>query len=169
MEENIVEKNKKYINHKKIIALQIFFLGLVLTLVYFYYPRANMTINGNFVRFDSINANVIILSDSPNFYSPKYIDLREVKNVSIDFMPGKYYWRPYNQIIEGFTNEFEIDSKVGLKIDREDNSTDLVNIGNVKINVSKSKNGMMVGRIILDPEQEEEIEDTNEKYIGGQE
>jgi len=39
----------------------------------------------------------------------------------------------------------------------KEDEDELVNIGNVKINVTKSKSGVMVGHIILEPEESEEI------------
>jgi hypothetical protein len=53
-----------------------------------------------------------------------------------------------------------------MNLKKEGNETDLVNVGNVRINVTK-KGGVMVGHIILEPEQEEKINDSGQ-YIGRQ-
>jgi len=63
-------------------------------------------------------------------------------------------------------NEFTIETEVGMKIERE-NESELVNVGNVKINVTRSKSGMMVGHIILEPNASKKIEDKGE-YAGRQ-
>ena len=54
-----------------------------------------------------------------------------------------------------------------MKINKKENESELKNIGNVKINVTRTKEGVMVGRIILEPDEAEKIEDeTGNKYIG---
>lgn len=154
--------------HLKIIIGQGIFLVMVITALYFMYPRAEINVNGNFVKFNSINANVIIISENPDFSNPRYINLNETKNFSFNLSPGKYYWKSDNGVISGFKNEFTIDSKVGLLINRSENESDLVNVGNVKINVTKSEGGIMVGHIILEPDEREGINDKNETYTGRQ-
>ena len=161
------KKERKMKGHFKIIAVQIVFLVMVFLIIFLIYPKANVSIHGNFVKFSSENADVIMVSESPDFSDSKYLDLKEIKNASLDFKPGKYYWKPYNELVEGFAREFVIESEVGMKIDRAENESGLVNIGNVKINVTRTKAGVMVGRIILEPEQSEKIEDEGE-YIGRQ-
>lgn len=153
--------------HMKIIIGQGIFLVLVLALIYFIYPKTNILVNGNFVDFNSINANVIIISENPDFSNPKYLDLSERKNISLNLRPGTYYWKSDNGVVQGLKNEFIIESEVGLNIERGENETDLVNIGNVKINVTKDENGVMVGHVILGPEESEKIEDSG-KYTGRQ-
>ena len=155
--------------HKIMIAGQAIFLVLVLTSVYYFYPRAEVDVNKNWVEFKSINANVIMISENPDFSNSRYIDLSERKNMSFNLGPGTYYWKSENSLISGWKNEFTIDSEVGMMINRSGNDSGLVNIGDVKINVTKNKDGMMVGRIILEPDESEKIEDTNETYVGRQE
>jgi len=150
------------------ISMQLIFLVLVFAGMYLIYPKVNISVNGNFIKFDSINANVIIISKNPDFSNPNYLDLNELGNVSFRLDPGVYYWKSANRLIKGFGNEFVIESEVGLSIDRNNEESELVNIGNVKINVSKNKDGIMVGHIILEPEESKEIDDKNENYIGGE-
>lgn len=162
------KKDKKIGKNKTIIALQIIFLFAVFLIIFLIYPKANVSIHGNLVKFSSENADVIIISENPDFSNPRYLDLKEIKNMALDFQPGKYYWKPYNEIVEGFAREFDIESEVGLKINKTENESNLVNIGNVKINVTRTKAGVMVGRIILEPKQAEKIEDSGQ-YVGRQE
>jgi len=152
----------------KIIVGQIVFLVAVLIAVYFMYPKASVEINGNFVRFGSINANVIIVSENSDFSNPRYIDLSERKDISLNLKPGKYYWKSSNNVIKGLKNEFTIESEVGMGINRSENESELENIGNVKISITKSEGGVMVGRIVLEPDESEKIDDENEKYTGRQ-
>ncbi len=162
--EIINEKNSK--RHFKIIALQIVFLLGVSLIVYFLYPRTGVEIDGAVVKFNSINAHVIILSENPDFSNPRYLDFEEKNNISFSLKPGTYYWKASNGYIEGLKKDFTIDSEVGMKVDVEENGTRLANIGNVKLNVSKNSQGMMVGHIILEPSGEEEIGPG--EYVGRQ-
>jgi len=155
--------------NKYMIGMQVIFLLLVLTLILFLYPKTEVNVSGNVVKFDSAGANVIIISENPDFSNPRYLDLSETDSVSFSLKPGKYYWKSDNGIIESFKGEFIIESKVGMIINRSEEESDLVNIGNVKINVTKSKKGIMIGHVILEPDEGEEIEDDNEKYTGRQE
>ncbi len=152
---------------KYIIIGQALFLVLVLILVYFFYPKTEIDISGNWVKFNSINANAVIISENPDFSNSRYIDLTERKNISFNLEPGTYYWKSDNGVIEGLKNEFTINSEVGMEIEKDENGTSLVNVGNVKINVSKTKEGGMVGHIILEPSDSEEIENKG-VYVGKQ-
>ncbi|OGJ17935.1 hypothetical protein A3K73_02565 [Candidatus Pacearchaeota archaeon RBG_13_36_9] len=163
--ENLNEKKGK--RHFKIIAAQIIFLFAVVLIVYLLYPRTEVNIEGTVVKFNSINANVIIISENPDFSNPRYLNFEERKNISFSLKPGTYYWKASNGYIEGVKKEFTINSEVGMKIDVEENNTKLVNIGNVKLNVSKNSEGMMVGHIILETEEEKEIDNSGE-YVGRQ-
>lgn len=154
------EKTKKHV--KIIVVSQIILLAAALIAMYFLYPRTDFTLEGTLVRFSSLNANVIIISENPDFSNPRYLDFGERNNLSFDLKPGKYYWKASNNFIEGLKKEFVIQSEVGMKVDIKEgtNQTRLANIGNVKINVTKNKQGMMVGYIILDANQSEEIENS---------
>jgi len=146
---------------KKIIIGQIIFLVVIGIVIYSLYPRTSMTLNGNTVKFSSINANLIILSENPDFSNPRYLDIND--EVEFSLKPGKYYWKSSNSYIEGLKKELIIDSEVGLSLEGEE---ELVNIGNVKINVTK-KDGKMVGNIILDIDESENVSNEGE-YTGRQ-
>ncbi len=155
----------KLSGNKKIVISQVVFLGVLLAMVYFLYPKVNVDVDGNFVDFKSINANVIMISENSDFSNPRYLEFSERNNFSFNLEPGTYYWKPSNSLIGGFGNQFIIESEVGLEVNRS-NGTELVNVGNVKINVTK-QGGIMVGHIILEPEDVEKIEDKGE-YVGRQ-
>jgi hypothetical protein len=136
--------------------------------LFIFYPRAEVSVVGNFVRFSSINANVIVISENPDFSNPRYLLLNETKAINLNLKPGTYYWKGDNGFIEGMKNEFTIKSEVNIKINNG-NESEVVNVGNVKINLRKNQDGVMVGKIILDTNESEKIENTNETYVGGQE
>jgi hypothetical protein len=161
-----MKENKKFGKHRMIIAGQIGFLLIVFGLVYFLYPKVVFDVEGDLIRFNSINSNVIIMSKNPDFSNPKYVNLED-KEILIKLKPGKYYWKSANNFIKSFENEIEIDSEIGLRINEKDGEKELQNIGNVKLNITRGENGALVGNIILDDKQFEMIEDEG-KYTGGQ-
>jgi len=152
----------------KIITVQMILLIGVMLIIYLLYPKTDVNVSGDWVSFKSINANVIMISNSPDFSNPRFLDFNERENYTFNLEPGVYYWKSSNSLISGLKNKFIIRSEVGLGIDREEENTSLVNIGNVKINVTKTKDGKMMGRIILEPEESQEIEDKGE-YVGREE
>lgn len=157
----------------KVVILQVIFLVVIGVVLYVLYPRTILDVEGTAVNFKSVNANVIVLSENPDFSNPRYIDVEKGKETEFELYPGTYYWKASNNYIESLKNEFTIESEVGMKINRggknEEENDSLVNIGNVKINVTKSKEGIMVGHIILEPNEETEIEEgVDEKYTGRQ-
>ncbi len=151
--------------HKWFILGQLILVALFLVAVFIFYPRANLELNGNTVMFSSGNAKLIIISNNPDFSNPRFVDIEE--NVSFNLKPGTYYWKASNGIIEGFSDEFTIDSDVGLQIIEKDGNYTLKNVGDVKINVSKTKDGGFVGRIILEPDDISDIENKG-VYAGRQ-
>lgn len=159
-----LEIKTRKIRNKKIIAIQAIFLIGVFVFILFAYPRTNVNVKGNAVMFDSINTNTITISENPDFSNPRFIDIN--KNVTIYLKPGTYYWKAGNGLIEGLSGEFVIDSELGLAINRDENETNLVNVGNVKINVTKTGD-IFVGYIILEPNETEKIEDKG-NYTGRQ-
>lgn len=155
------EKRNK---HMKIVSLQIIIILAVLGVVYFLYPKIDVSVDGTNVNFKTINANLIVLSENSDFSNPRYLDFENRNNITFSLNPGTYYWKASNGYIEGLSKEFTIDSEVGMTLEVEENSTKLANVGNVKLNVSRNKDGMMVGHIILETEDEEEIKSGD--YVG---
>jgi hypothetical protein len=150
--------------HMKIVIAQIAFIALALAIVYFLYPKVDARVTGNAVSFSSENTEVVMISQNPDFSNPMYVEIGNGKNLSVNLKPGAYYWKPSNSFISGMRGEFVIESEVGLGVS---NDSELVNIGNVKVNVTKSKEGVMVGHIILEPDEKEKIAEG--EYTGRQE
>ncbi len=166
--KNKEREGKEIKTHIKAISVQIIFLMLIGIGIYLAYPKADVSVNGNFVKINSENSKVIVISENPDFTNPRYFETGDIKNISFSLKPGTYYWKSDNGIIESFSNKFTIESEVGMEIKRTGNQSNLVNVGNVKINVTRGKDGVMVGRIILDTGESEKIEDKGENYVGRQ-
>ena len=153
--------------HKMFIICQAIFVVATLAAILVFYPRASLDLIGNKASFRSLNANVIIISSNPDFSNPRYVDIND--SASFNLKPGTYYWKASNGVIEGLSKKFRIDSDIGLKIVEKDNEHELKNVGDVRVNVTKTKNGTFVGYIVLEPEESEEIENEEDKaYTGRQ-
>ena len=150
--------------HKKIIILQAVFIIGILLVLYLLYPKTKAEILGNTIAFDNDNAKFLIISENSDFSNARYIEIKE--NLSLSLKPGTYYWKTSNGVIESITRKFVIESEIGMKIDSNENESQIVNIGNVVMNVSKNKDGVMIGNIVLEPEEKEKIE--NADYAGRQ-
>lgn len=147
---------------KWFIVAQIAFILLVGSLVYVMYPRVDLSVTGNVVGIDSVNTNAIILSKNPDFSNAQYIRLDELEDSSFEIEPGVYYVKASNRLIKGFDKEILIESEVALDVD----GNELINIGNVKLNVQEEEDGILVGHIVLGPEDSEEVDDN--KFTGRQ-
>ncbi len=152
---------------KILVVLQAVLVIGVLSGVYFLYPKISMNVEGTVVNFQRINANVIIISENPDFSNPRYLDFEGRDNISFSLKPGTYYWKASNEYLEGLKKDFTIDSEVGMKVEVDEKGSKLINVGNVILSVIRNKEGVMVGHIILEPNSSEEIENSGE-YVGGQ-
>jgi len=156
---------------KIIIALQLIFVLSVFSFVIFFapsleYPNNGEILNRQDVEFKFRNANVILVDETPDFSSPKKINLDELNISKVFFEPGKYYWKAVG-LIESEVREFVVSSNVGLELD-EENKT-IKNVGDSKINVTKETSKGIEGLVILDVEVEYPIEAENgTKYRGEQ-
>jgi hypothetical protein len=144
----------------------VILIGFVLG-IYFLYPRTDVEVNKDIVNFKKINANVIIISENPDFTNPRYLDFEDRENISFSLKPGIYYWKASNKYIEGLGKEFTINSEVGMKVEVGEEGSRVVNVGNVILDVKKDENGKMVGHVILDTGASDEINNSG-VYTGRQ-
>jgi hypothetical protein len=156
--------NKKKISgNMKVMVAQLLFISIVLVVVLVVYPKVEADLNEDSVSFKSINANAIIISSSPDFSNPRYVEVED--NLSLNLKPGTYYWKASNDLLNGFGRSFVVESEVGLDIEDDE----LTNTGNVILNITETEGGFLVGHIILGPEESSEIENKNDgEYVGRQ-
>jgi len=84
--------------NKIFVLMQMIFIVVAVSAVFISYPRVEFGLDGNEVSFRSINSNVIIISNNPDFSNPRYIDIEG--NVSFNLKSGVYYWKAGNGIIQ---------------------------------------------------------------------
>ena len=81
--------------------------------------------------------------------------------------PGLYYWKVRNGFRESGVQNFTIQSHVGLNIEEREENYELQNSGNVELNVTKEKSGI-VSEIVLDIGEFTEVEKDDSIYEGVQ-
>lgn len=153
---------------RKMIITEVILILLIVIMIYILYPKIDYSISGEVVRFTSENSDLMIFSENIDFSNPKYVNFENNKAI-VKLEPGKYYLKAANNFVKGFVKVIEINSKVGLGINRdESDEVEIENIGNVKINITKTEEGITVGYIQLSPSDSEEIEDDG-LYTGREE
>jgi len=113
--------------------------------------------------FEALNEVLILIDDNMEFTSPEEIYVQD--NLVINLKPGEYYWK----IESGFTSEIRkltIESEVELKLKKLEDGYEVVNSGNVRLNVDIYDGDILVGDVVLDVDESEEVSGT--KFVGGQ-
>lgn len=97
------------------------------------------------------NKYTILIDDNKEFSSPiKEIvyDNHYTLNKNLDF--GKYYWQVSSLLSSSKVNEFEVVSKVAIKVNRTEGNVDLYNDGNANLNVTVEDSGILTGAFIIE-------------------
>jgi len=125
-------------------------------------PIDNFVTTNNSVLFAFDKANIIYLDDNINFTSPERIYAKD--NLLINLKPGKYYWK-----IEGVgqseIRELTIKSSIDLRLREVNETYEIVNSGNSKLNVEIYDKGSLVGNVVLDVDKSMNASGT--EFIGG--
>lgn len=162
-------ENKKLTLEKKIIIAEIILvIGILIYLFFSIIPKQIYPLNGaviiepNFV-FEIENGQEVLLSIYEDFRD--YAVLNE--NSEVNLAPGTYYWKVRNNFIESEMRIFTIKGNIGLRIIEGENSSNLINSGNVDLDVEK-KTGQKVTGFILGINEIKKIEKDNSTYEGSQ-
>jgi len=100
--------------HIKIISIQVIFLIAVIVAIYFLYPKTEININEDIVRFKSINANVIIISESPDFSNSRYLKINDAfRPISVQ---ERYYKAGYKSLKRAYPNWGERKIRILLNV-----------------------------------------------------
>jgi len=126
-------------------------------------PIDNLETTNNSILFEFERGNIILIDDNLEFSSPQKIYAED--NLIINLKEGKYYWK-IESVLESEVREFTIISEVNLKLKSVGNKYEIVNIGNVKLDVGIYENNLLTENIILDIDESEEISGT--KFVGMQ-
>ena len=115
------------------------------------------------VLFSFEKADLILIDENPDFTSPTKIYVED--NLVINLKPGVYYWKVKGDL-ESDVRKLTIISEIDLKLKKVDGEDryDIVNAGNVELDVDVFENGVLRDNIRLEIDEEKEISGT--KFIG---
>lgn len=97
------------------------------------------------------NKYTILIDDNKEFSSPikeTVYTNNYVLNKELEF--GRYYWQVSSLLSSSKVNEFEIVSKVAIKVNQTEDDIDLYNDGNANLNVTVEDSGILTGAFIIE-------------------
>lgn len=161
------------IKNKKIIwAIDIFLVGTMLLAILGYIgyvspqviaPIDNFVSDKNTILFSVGSSEYILIDDNLDFSSPEKVYVKD--GAEITLIPGKYYWKTKNNDFNEIRT-LDILSNIDLKIVSVGEEYNIVNSGNLDLNVEVYDNQTKVGEFDLSPLQNKEMNGT--KFIGAQ-
>ncbi len=157
---------KKNILWKVDLAVLIVILALSLFVIRYSRPLVispldDLVTTNTSVLFSFERGDSILLDDNKDFSSPERIHARD--NLVINLEPGVYYWKVEGGL-ESDTYKLTITSLVDLKIVNSDEGHNVINAGNVPLNVSVYGNSLMTGQVISEPG--ESVNLSGDEYLG---
>jgi len=132
------------VKNKKIIAIDLAFVvgTLLIALLAFGYYDSSVVLLGpegeideTFVLFEIVGEGDILIDDNLDFTSPDVYRVK--KDLVIRFEPGTYYWR----FEHGEIKKFTIESRIDLRLRESNGGFEVVNAGNVPLDVDVYENG----------------------------
>ena len=137
----------------------IFLVGYVSPLVIS--PLDNYESSEASVLFSVEKAEAILIDDNIGFSSPDSYSVRD--GLQIDLEPGEYFWKAVG-VVDSDVRTLTIKSRVSLEFRDSEGGYDVVNSGNVRLNVD-----VYDGMKLVEQRQLEvgESVDGGDKYVGG--
>jgi len=159
--------------NKHLVAIDFLLVAGTLTVLSFFVnyatpmvisPIDDLTTTDNSVLFEFENAGLILIDDNLQFSSPEKIFAKD--NLVINLVPGVYYWK-IEGILDSDVRKLTIESEIDLKLRELEKvgSYEVVNAGNVELNVDIYDKGKLTGNIILGADESMEI--SGNKFVGG--
>jgi len=133
--------NSNFSKHKILVIDGVFIVGtlaVLLGMFLYYQPVLNSPDNGarvtGAVLFSFEKANEILIDDNLDFSSPRRILAED--DLVINLEPGIYYWKVRNDgILNSEIRKLEVNSQVALRLEESEKGYDLVNAGDVPLDV----------------------------------
>src|SRR3989344_8726141 len=141
--------------HKILVIDGVFIVGtlaVLLGMFLYYQPVLNSPDNGarvtGAVLFSFEKANEILIDDNLDFSSPRRILAED--DLVINLEPGIYYWKVRNDgVLNSEIRKLEVNSQVALRLEESEKGYDLVNAGDVPLEVDVFNNGTLTGKVTL--------------------
>lgn len=127
-------------------------------------PLNNYESSDGQILFSIENADKLLIDDNIDFTTPDEYNIRD--GLIINLYPGTYYWKAVG-VFQSEIRTLVINSEVSLEIRSGDDGFEVVNAGNVRLNVEVYDEDRLVDEIKLGPGEGVEGEDGDVKYRGG--
>jgi len=115
------------------------------------------------VLFEFSKADRILIDDNLEFTSPEEIYAED--SLVISLKPGTYYWKVIGTR-ESEIRKLTILSNVELKLRKKGEKYEVVNAGNVELDVKIYDDDVLVGNVVLGAEENSEV--NGDKFVGEQ-
>lgn len=116
----------------------------------------------NEVLFEFEKADSVLIDDNLEFSSPTKINVED--NLVINLKPGVYYWK-VEGLVDSDVRRLEIVSEIDLKLKEIEEGYEVVNSGNIILNVYVYEDGIFKEKVVLNVDESEEVSGT--KFVGG--
>jgi len=115
------------------------------------------------ILFSIEKAESLLIDDNLDFTTPNEYLVED--GMKIDLEPGIYYWKAVG-VLNSEIRTLTIKSEVSLELrEIEGDGFDVVNAGNVRLNVDVYNGTSFVERVKLDVSEEVDVE--GDKFVGG--
>ena len=159
--------DKKTILKIDIIIIAITLIGLGAAVGYarplLIAPFDDTTTSNTSILFAFDKGENILIDDNPEFTSPESIYAKN--NLVINLKPGTYYWK-VSGLVQSEVRKITILSSIDLRLRESGEKYEVVNSGNTRLNVDVYDNDALVGNVVLDVDESENV--SGNKFIGGQ-
>jgi len=102
------------------------------------------------VLFSFTQEATLFIDDNPQFTSPEEISVRDKRIVHLN--PGRYYWK-VKGLHENVVHTLNIQSVVDLQLLHSHNEYNVVNAGNMPLDVAVYQNTTLVQKLVLNTGQ----------------
>ena len=115
------------------------------------------------ISFSSEKADLLLIDDNLEFTSPD--EYFPEDGLKINLKPGEYYWKAVG-IGESEVRSFTINSEVNLMLEFDSEGYNVVNVGNVRLNVDVYSGTELVDKVKIAVNDEADV--SGDKFVGGQ-
>ncbi|OIO40747.1 hypothetical protein AUJ10_02070 [Candidatus Pacearchaeota archaeon CG1_02_31_27] len=102
----------------------------------------------------------VVIDENREFSSPRLFTAGfgkfGINKVLVDLKPGIYYWKASGGIT--FVRKIEIQSLVGINVERNESHYEIQNTGNVGLSVNIKQKSGITGGVILDYNEKENVQ-----------
>lgn len=113
------------------------------------------------VLFSFEKGDYILIDDNSAFTSPERIAAKD--NLVINLKPGTYYWR-VEGTLQSEIREITVQSEIDLRLRQSEDGYELVNAGNVPLNVDIYHYGTLAGNVVVEVDTSKNVSGTN--FVG---